>query len=207
MDKREVSLTKANSGRRIPFHSIGACKMRARVVVILFATLLSAPRVALACVPHIEEHANSPSASFRPHTSASAGCEVSEHEYRRVVNHWLQNRAPGAAALSSLSLGRAEKFPWISQHLADAALHSEEWRTRAARGSAARQNSFVAATLSKPVFLRRLSLPFEGTSYSVLDVSVEKVLVGPASQYSSTNRTSNARVPFDAQVWLRLAPK
>ena len=176
------------------------------VALILFAALLNAAQLAAACAPFIEEHANSPSASFRTHTADAIQCEVAEEEYRRVVEHWLRNRPPGAAALFSLSLGRAERFPWISRHLADIALQSEDWRTRVARGSSGRQNAFVAAILSEPVFLRRLSVPFEESQYSVLSVSVEKVLVGPASKHFPAHRRSNAMVPFDAQVWLRLGP-
>ena len=180
--------------------------MRRAVALILYAALLNAAQLAAACAPYIEEHANSPSASFRSHAADAIQCEVTEEAYWRVVDHWLRNRPPGAAALLSLSLGRAEKFPWISRHLADTALQSEDWRTRVARGSSGRQNAFVAGLLSAPEFLRRLSVPFEGSQYSVLGVSVEKVLVGPASKHFPAHRRSNAMVPFDAQVWLRLGP-
>lgn len=186
--------------------ALEVAELRRVVALILFVSLLNAAQLAAACAPYIEEHANPPSASFRTHTSDAIQCEVAEEEYRRVVEHWLRNRPPGAVVLSSLSLGRSEKFPWISRHLADIALQSEDWRTRVARGSSGRQNAFVAAILSEPVFLRRLSVPFQGSQYSVLGVSVEKVLVGPASKHFPVHRRSDAMVPFDAQVWLRLGP-
>ncbi len=94
----------------------------------------------------------------------------------------------------------------MSRHLADAGLRSSEWRTRDVR-LGGRHNAFVGATLSEPVFLQRLAMPFEGAPFKPVGASVEKVLVGPAYQYSSVTRLSNAKVPFDAQVWLRLTPR
>ena len=95
----------------------------------------------------------------------------------------------------------------MSQYLVDTALQSRQWKAQAARGSAGHHNAFVAATLSEPAFLRRLAMPFEGAPFTVVGASVEKVLVGPASRHSTANRGASAKVPFDAQVWLRLAPK
>lgn len=172
------------------------------VVAVLLAV---APRTASACVAFIEEHTGASTASFR--VQQFERCDITEDKYRQVVRGWLAQRHPGAAAVTSLSLGRALGFPWISRHLANSALEHPHWRNQVARGPSGAHNAFVAAALSQPAFLGRLSVPFEGTPLVVTGASVEKVLVGPASQYSSTKQASHATVPFDAQVWLRLAPR
>lgn len=174
--------------------------------ILVAALLVAAPLPVLACVAFAEDHTNSSTASVRTRPPVAEACDISEDSYRQAIKAWLQTRSPGAA-LTGLSLARAVQFRWISQHLADAGLKSAEWRRRVARGSSGLQNSFVAAALSEPAFLNRLAAPFEGTGYVVRGVSVEKVLVGPAGKYSSTDATSTAVVPFDAQVWLRLEPR
>jgi hypothetical protein len=61
--------------------------------------------------------------------------------------------------------------------------------------------------LSDPSLLQRLAAPFEGTQYQVLRVTFEKVLFGRADEYASDPGAGAVKVPFDAQLWLRLAPR
>ena len=182
--------------------------MRRSVCIVAFgvAGVLALPCLGDACAPHVEEHSGSRSASFRSHSPPSEPCRVDEATYVRVVQEWLSGR-DGTAPVSSLALGRAVDYPWISGHLADSSLRSSGWAQRISRGPAGEQNRFVAALLSEPAFLRRLGAPFEARGYVVTGVSVEKVLVGKARDHASDARAGNARVPFDAQVWLRLARK
>ena len=63
----------------------------------------------------------------------------------------------------------------------------------------------VSGVLSEPGFLVRLGVPFEGSGYAIAGVRVEKVLVGKASEFSSSENSKNLRVPFDAQVWIHLS--
>lgn len=134
-------------------------------------------------------------------------CDVSEEVYGQVISDWLETRSPSSTPLSSLSLGRAETFPWISRYLANAALLRPEWGRRISRGSPGEHNRFVAGLLSDPAFLKRLDQPFDGTPYTVGGVSVEKVLIGKASEHGSAVAPPASRVPFDAQLWLRLGPR
>jgi hypothetical protein len=165
------------------------------------------PGLALACTPHVEEHAADTTATFRPHTSAFESCEVSEATYREVVGEWLRKRATDASELSSLSLGRAVAFPWISRHVADAALRSPNWAARVARAKPGERDRLAAPFLQDPALLRRLAAPFEGTRYSVVGISFEKILFGSANEYSSDRGAGKVLVPFDAQLWLRLKPR
>ncbi len=177
------------------------------VHVLLALYLISQPGIALGCEPYIEEHPAWATATFRPHSSAFDACDVSEETYRDVTKDWIQSRSPDLKPLTSLSLGRAITFPWVSRHLADTALQWPEWIKRISKGSPGEHNTFVAALLSEPAFLERLDQPFSETPYRVIGVSVEKVLIGKARDYASSPAAPAARVPFDAQLWLRLTPR
>jgi hypothetical protein len=174
---------------------------------LLAVCLAATPSIAQVCTPYVEEHPASTAATFRPHASVFQACEVNEETYRQVIRDWLRTRSSGSAPLSSLSLGRAEAFPWISRYLADAALGRPQWVRRVARGSSGEHNRFVADLLSEPAFLKRLDQPFDAAPYRVVGVSVEKVLIGKAGEHASAAASPAAPVPFDAQLWLRLAPR
>ena len=165
------------------------------------------PSLALACAPFIEEHPTWSSASFRPHTTAFEHCTVDETTYRRIVAAWLQSRSSGSARISSLALGRAVAYPWLSQHIADSALANPEWAAQIAKAKPGEREKLAAKVLLDPALLRRLAVPFEGTQFVVLRMSYEKVLFGRADEYSSKRDAGAILVPFDAQLWLQLAPR
>lgn len=172
---------------------------------LLLAWLSVGAAWAFACTPLIEASPAGDTAVFRPHSDAFLHCEVSEASYREVVGNWLRDRPTDAPRLRSFFLGRAVSFPWISRHLADAALHSAAWDTR--RGKARRsggENGLVAGLLSTEAFRSRLGVPFAASSYVVRGVAVEKVLVGPAHELSSESTAVGRRVPFDAMIWLQI---
>ena len=163
------------------------------------AWLAARSGIALACSPHIEEHsAASGSFVLRPHKNAFERCEVSEAAYREVIGEWLKAGPTGAPAVSSLALGRAVAYPWIARHLADAALETPGWAAKVSRATPAERDKMAGALFRQPQFLQRLALPFEGTPYQVVGISFEKVLWG---------KTGAVPVPFDAQLWLRVAPR
>jgi hypothetical protein len=174
-------------------------KPRAFASAAFAAWLAAGLSPALACKPYIEEH-SPPSGSFvlRPNKDAFERCEVGEAAYREVVAEWLKARPPGAPAVTSLALGRAVAYPWISRHLADAALETPGWAAKVTRATPAERDKMAAALFRQPHFMQRLALPFEGTPYRVVGISFEKILWGKAGAVP---------VPFDAQLWLRLAPR
>lgn len=175
---------------------------------LLLAWLAVGGGWAAACSPLVEASPAEDAAVFRPHSTAFLHCEVSEASYREVVGNWLRNRPAAAPRLRSLFLGRAMSFPWISRHLADAALHSAAWDAR--RGKARRsgsENGVVAGLLSSEAFRARLGAPLAGSSYVVRAVSVEKVLVGPAHALSSDPTAVRRRVPYDAMLWLQIGER
>jgi hypothetical protein len=50
-------------------------------------------------------------------------------------------------------------------------------------------------------------VPFEATGYRVLGVGHEKLLFGRADVHVAGAAAGAVPVPFDAQLWLRLAPR
>ncbi|MFY9973631.1 MAG: hypothetical protein WAK53_05195 [Chromatiaceae bacterium] len=168
---------------------------------------MNAPLPSLGCSPFIEEHPHSSYATFRANTDAFESCPVSEATYRHVVSEWLRSRASGWPELTSLSLGRAVSFPWVSQHIADAALETPSWAAKVAGAPPGRRDALAAGAIRDPELLHRLAVPFEGTDYVVTGISFEKVLYGSAIEHSSHKDAGATRAPFDAQLWLQLGPK
>jgi hypothetical protein len=173
-------------------------------VLVLTTALVIAPLAALGCSPFIEEYPNRSYATFRANTNAFEDCPVSEATYRQVVSEWLHSRGSGLPELTSLSLGRAVSFPWVSRHIADAALGTPNWAAKVAGTPPGRRDSLAADAIRDPELLRRLAVPFAGAEYLVTGVSFEKVLYGSASEHSSHKDAGATRVPFDAQLWLQL---
>jgi hypothetical protein len=163
------------------------------------------------CAPFIEEHPAWASASFRSHATAFETCSVDEARYRRVIADWLQRQPATAPNITSLSLGRAVSFPWLSRFMADTALRTPGWAARMARTGIGERHKLAGPVLHDPALLQRLAAPFADSRYAVIGLSYEKVLFGRADQHaallSSNVAAAALEVPFDAQIWLRLAPR
>jgi hypothetical protein len=162
-----------------------------------------------ACVPFIEEAHSGASASLRADGLSDASCRVHEAAYRQVIVQWLHDRPRSAAPVSSLALGRAVQYPWLSQHIASAALASPGWASRMARAPAGERERLAAFVFKDPQLVQRLAAPFEGSGYRVLGIGHEKLLFGPADVHTAGAGAAAAAVPvpFDAQLWLRLVPR
>ncbi len=173
---------------------------------ILIVGLATAP-AAMACAPFIEEHRSGGAASFRPHTTALERCEVDEPTYRRVVSAWLAARPADAPPLTSLFLGRAVSFPWLSRQIADAALARPGWAARVSQAKPGERDGLGGEILRDLALLGRLAAPFEGTRYQAVRLSYEKILFGPADGHTSNRSGGAVMVPFDAQIWLKIAPR
>ncbi len=170
-----------------------------------------------ACAPFIEEHPAWTSATLRPHDTAFESCSVDEARYRQVIADWLQKRPAARPDITSLSLGRAVNFPWISRFMADTALRSPDWAVRVAHARSGERDGLARSILHDPLLLQRLAAPFAGSRYAVVGLAYEKVLFGRADIHASppaaplTSQAAATRaavmVPYDAQIWLRLAPR
>jgi hypothetical protein len=150
------------------------------------------------CEPYIETHRDLETAALRPHRDAFRSCTIDEAAYTALVSAWLAAR--GSTPLRGMGLGRAVNLPWLSEHIARAALHDPRWDAARGRDRKNDINGLVAALLSQPDILRRLDAPFSATPWTVRAVSVEKVLVTKAKNIPPDG--GKGRLPFDAQVWI-----
>lgn len=183
--------------------------MIARVAVLVSALCSTAGVARAACEPYVAEQPRWASASFRPHRDALQPCPVGEEVYGAVIGAWLSSRAADAPVVTSLSLGRAVDFPWLSQAIADAALASPGWAERARHAKPGQRDALAAPILRAPALRERLALAFAGSAYEVRAVSYEKVLFGRASEHATgvAAGEGDVLVPFDAMLWLRLVPR
>ena len=80
----------------------------------------------------------------------------------------------------------------------------------AVAGSATIERAGQAVTIQagQPVESGDVLAVGAGSALQVRGVAVEKVLLGPASEYASVSGASaRLKVPFDAQLWLVLGPR
>jgi len=97
------------------------------------------------------------------------------------------------------------RYPWLSSLLAREASSAPAWNAARGRPQAGHENAFVARLLErspefKALFARR----------GIVSVQVEKVLVAPASALDLPEGapfSASARFPYDAQLWVVLAPR
>lgn len=111
------------------------------------------------------------------------------------------------ADVRSLSAGRIESMPWLSERLALAAARDPAWKRSTSRD----ENGVVARLLRDRV--HELAAPFARYGLVTPSVSVEKVLSSRADLLPFADRlraagiAGDARVPFDAQLWLRFGAR
>ncbi len=126
----------------------------------------------------------------------------------------LSSLFPGDAlpdAVRLLSAPRIETLPWLSERLALAAATDRDWDATRGKARRGHENAVVGALLQRDDLARELAAPFARYGLVATSVSVEKVLVGRASQLPFADRLraagvkDGARLPFDAQLWLRFA--
>jgi len=108
----------------------------------------------------------------------------------------------GEAREVSLSFGRLERYPWLSELLSRQASSSRRWNLAAGKPYDGHENAYVAAALrGLPEFTALFG------RWQVAGVSVEKVLVKSAAELSLPSGAPvppDAKLPFDAIVWVTL---
>lgn len=181
-------------------------RLRIRLITSTFLLISMTPAVLAEtpCAPHIEEFNQWQSATLRNHTDAFQVCPVDESTYQNVIAAWLKTQNSNAPVFASLSLGRVIHYPWLSELLANAALHHPQWNTQKGHSKSGNDNAWVSQALSSPSILARLQAPFDGSTYRIESLSVEKVLVDEATNVLPLKIPTPTRVPFDAQLWVKL---
>jgi hypothetical protein len=180
-------------------------KPRRALLTAVLAACLGTAQAQEGCEPYVENHRDMETAALRPHRDAFRNCTIDEAAYVRLVAAWLASRGADAPTPRGLGLGRAVNLPWISEHIARAALRDPRWDAARGRDRQGDINGLVVALLAQPDFLRRLDAPFAGTPWTVRAVSVEKVLVAKARDILPDGGAG--KLPFDAQLWLAIVPR
>jgi hypothetical protein len=109
---------------------------------------------------------------------------------------------------SSISIGRLIDYPWLSQYLGTAAYEDRGWDLKNGKPAAMDINKYVANVLSRKELRTQIEPPFLKGGYKVIGVTVEKVLIGSFREVPLfQGEMVQGRVPYDAQVWIRLEKK
>lgn len=142
-------------------------------------------------------------------------CPVSLQSLAQLLDAGVERLfSDGSPAIRSLYLGRLMNYPEWSQTLAEAAAQSPEWDSRRGRPRKRGESDNLRVTmlLNGPAYPHDLKPVFSRYGVTACIAGVEKVLVfeakelfPPASAMAQTVSPS-ARLPADAQVWLKLRP-
>jgi len=106
---------------------------------------------------------------------------------------------------TSMSIGRIIDYPWLSQYLANTARNDGKWNKKKGKAGTLDINKYVSGLLLQKEVLSPIETIVGKGGYSVIGVSVEKVLIGglgEVPQYKGD--VAAGRFPYDAQVWFRL---
>jgi len=110
----------------------------------------------------------------------------------------------------SIDVGRIVEHPWLSQRLAEAALHSPRWDADRGKQRGASDNFAVAQIIDEQRLVSQWTAVFASHGLRVHNATVEKVLVGSVGKtaelapLAALPGTAGKRLPFDAILWLQL---
>jgi len=108
---------------------------------------------------------------------------------------------------SSVFIGRAVEYPWLSNYINHQALMDSAWSKKQGRPRRQNINTYVARLAGKHPFIEKLNSVLANIHYKITGVSVEKVLVGRYRQlHDYTGPEFKGGAPFDAQIYLLLQP-
>ncbi|CAG1021287.1 hypothetical protein MTYM_00896 [Methylococcales bacterium] len=142
-------------------------------------------------------------------------CPLSLKSLAELLDTGLQGMFPAKTPdIRSIYLGRLMNYPQWSTALAQAAAKSPAWNSRKGRPmkTGENDNRRVTLLLNGPAYPQELKPVFSRYQLLPCIAEVEKVLVYKAKDIftddsaPSKSIPANARLPVDAQVWLRLQP-
>ncbi|KPK04398.1 MAG: hypothetical protein AMJ64_13855 [Betaproteobacteria bacterium SG8_39] len=168
---------------------------------------------ALAAAPVVESNVKTADCTVRIEALVEAGrrpyyrlrpeCELSRASTLTALDA-LRVSAPAGREIS-VGFGRIVLYPWLSSLLAREASSAPGWDAARGLPRQGHENAFVARLLARsPEF----AVLFAGRR--IVSVLVEKVLVRPAGELdlpAGAPFPASALFPFDAQLWVVLAPR
>jgi hypothetical protein len=169
------------------------------------AVIISAP--AGACTLSLEADEEWQTLRLRAHHPRHQPCDIDQESVLSLLAAAFAKTGPPAlrGEYASLFIGRLIDYPWLSHYLAETAYRDKRWNRKKGRPIKTEINAYVARLLFKGDLLKPIQAELGKHGYRIAGVSVEKVLVGGASDLPGPDRKNLAgRIPFDAQVWFRL---
>jgi len=159
------------------------------------------------CVLSVEANDHWHTLRLRAHHPQGRGCHIDKDAVVSILSAAFSKAdAPKLeGSYSSLSFGRLIDFPWLSQYLAIAASRDKAWDAKRGKPVAMAINHYVAQILSNREVLTQIEQACTRGGYSIVRVSVEKVLVGSLREVPLYQGAMEPGLfPYDATVWLRL---
>jgi hypothetical protein len=106
---------------------------------------------------------------------------------------------------TSLFLGRLVDYPWLCEYLAVTAYKDPQWDRKKGKPVSMDLYKYVSAILSNSEVTSQFEDVFGTSGYRIKAVILEKVLIGSFRDVPLyTGKMLPGKIPFDAQVWLRL---
>jgi hypothetical protein len=152
------------------------------------------------CEAWVDRQSGAP--RLRAHLDAFVPCVITEPVYRQLILDAVGEAGGEQAAPVTVALGRLEDYPWLAQALADAAGDDAAWNARRGKPRNGNANDAVEQMLLSEPLRTRL----QPSGWELAGVSVEKVRVASVGLAHAGSPSRQARVPVDAQVWLKLVP-
>jgi hypothetical protein len=147
---------------------------------------------------------------LRSHHPRYRDCAIGKDSMLSILKAAFMKIEPPApdGSYPSLSIGRLIDYPWLTIYLATTAYGDPGWDRKRGKPTAMDINKYVAQLLFRREIIAQLDGAFENSGIRIAGVSVEKVLVGSFREVPSyQGEMHTGRIPFDAQVWFRLAKK
>lgn len=171
-------------------------------------TIISAP--AGECTLGIEADEKWHTLRLRAHHPRYRPCNIDQKAMLSLLASAFTKTEPPAlqGEYTSLFIGRLIDYPWLSHYLAETAHRDKRWNRMKGRPVSRDINGYSGGLLFNPDLLKPIQAELNKHGYRITGVSVEKVLVGGASDLPSPVRKDlKGRLPFDAQVWFQLRKK
>jgi hypothetical protein len=160
------------------------------------------------CTLSLEAAANWPALRLRAGHPAHRPCFIEKATVIQVLRQAFSEPHPILIprTFTSLALGRLIDYPWLVRFLALQAAQDPHWDKSAGKPRRVHVNRYVADVLSAAEIIREIEAPLREQGYRITGVSVEKVLVGGFENVPGWEGPGRkGKIPFDAQVWFRLA--
>ena len=190
----------------------GAHAARVALLWLLLAPLASAAEISFSVespAGPIALEMQHDGAALRLRLQHPVDLETSTRALDELLARAFARHAPSETRVS-IGFGRIVEHPWLSQRLAEAALHSSRWDAGRGKARGESENFTVAQIIDEQRLVARWASVFARHGMSVRNASVEKVLIGSVgttaelAPLAADPAATGQQLPFDAILWLQL---